>query len=201
MTTQLSQKTQGQVNHFRAGIKPAETCTRGEPYKYCLPNGFWYCCDPCAVHKGKLSGVVRREQTFERDVYINYYRALGVSVNEPADELGLHRNQITNVRKRDGHKLLAVWQTLRQAAFRKLEKAAHIVRNAVWKAGKIRDALMHNEQSFTQGMGGDGSRVVGEINDSPAIIDRIARGKRRYRRKDTDYGLHNRQDRAKRQLV
>ena len=174
MTTQLSQKTQGQVNHFRAGIKPAETCTRGKAFTLCLPNGYWVCCGKCASHRGKLSGIVRREQTFERDTYINYYRALGVPVNELAEELGLHRNQITNVRKRDGHKLLALWQTLRQAAFRKLARAAHIVRNSVWRAGKIRDALMHNEQSYTPGMGGDGSRIVREISDSPAIIDRIA---------------------------
>ena len=191
MTIQLSHKTQPSVNgkgndkRFRAGVKPAEKCPRGEPYKYCLPNGYWVCCNPCAVHNGKVSGAVRREQTFERNAYINYYLGLGVPVNELAEELSLHRNTIAYIRKRDGHKLLAVWQTLRQAAFRKLEKAAHIVRNAVWRAGKIRDAIMHNEHSYHPGWGSVGSRVVGEIELSPPMLDRIARQKRRYRRKET----------------
>ena len=185
MTTQLSHETRSGVNgndgRFRAGIKPAEKCPRGEPYKSCMPNGYWVCCKPCAVHNGELSGSVRRERTFERNAYINYYLALGVPVNELATELSLHRNTIMNIRKRDADKLLAVWQILRQAAFRKLEKAAHIVRNAVWRAGKIRDAIMHNEHSYHPGRGGAGSRVEGEIELSPAILDRLSRMKRRYR--------------------
>ena len=184
-------KSQAPVKAFQRGVKPGESCKRGKAFAYCLPNGYWFCCGECASHMGKLSGVVRRAQTAERDMEIVYHRMLGVPVNELAEEFGLHRNTITNIFRRDAHKLLTLWQTLRQAAFRKLERAAHIVRNAVWRAGKIRDALMHNEQSYHQGGIGAGNRIVREVDDSSAIIDRIARGKRRYRRKYDKRTLEN----------
>ena len=156
MTKSRVANTHTQVKDFRAGIKPAQTCPLGNPYLYCLPNGFWYCCHGCASRKARESNAAQRAKTFSRDMYITYYRSLGVPVNELATELGVHRNTITNIFKRDANKLLDLWQTLRQAALRKLGRAAHIVRNAVWRAGKIRDAIMHNMHSIPQGGRGCG---------------------------------------------
>lgn len=139
-------------------------------------------------YAGRVSGAARRDRTFERDMYICYYRALGVSVRELSEELGLHRNTIAHIVKRDAHKLLTLWEHLRHWALIAKQKTAHIVKNAVWRA---QQKAMHNELFCHRGMGGDGrGGYRGGMNFPQAdVLDRLLRKKRKYRRRN---GLHHR---------
>ena len=84
-----------------------------------------------ARYAGRCSGAARRSRTWERDNYICYYRMLGVSVNELAQELGVHRNTITNVFKRHADAFMNLWGMWQRIKVRFLPKyrLAHIVKN------------------------------------------------------------------------
>ena len=81
---------------------------------------------------GRISGTARRERTFERDMYICYYRALGVSGRALSEELRVSARTIQRVVKRHTSRLLPIWEAGKDAVNRaRLSKAAHIVKNAV----------------------------------------------------------------------
>ena len=109
-------------------------------------------------HLAKESRAAVRERNFERNAYIVYYRASGVTIKELAEQFHLHRNTVGRIIRDHTDRLLTIWEVLREKA----KPLAHIVKNLVWR--------MHHEPSFHRGGVGRGVESMRGDIPKPTLI-------------------------------
>jgi len=110
-------------------------------------------------YAGRVSGAARRERTWERDNYICYYHALGVSQAELSRELGLHRNTIRNVINRHARAFMTLWGKLRSGVLGNARQFAHLVKNAVFRNAQ-RTLYNSGDRRGGEGVSKEGSSKI-----------------------------------------